>query len=88
MFKHVKKAFLLIALVLVSVLAFACGDKINKETCKDYCDPAASKETCKDYCDPSASKDTCKDYCDPAASKDPNYRILIDYLLFEPIFDE
>ena len=25
---------------------------------------------------------------DPAASKDPNYRILIDYLLFEPIFDE
>ena len=88
MFKHVKKAFLLIALVLVSVLAFACGDEINKETCKDYCDPAASKETCKDYCDPSASKDTCKDYCDPAASKDPNYRILIDYLLFEPIFDE
>ena len=57
MFKHVKKAFLLIALVLVSVLAFACGDEINKETCKDYCDPAASKETCKDYCDPSASKD-------------------------------
>lgn len=88
MFKHVKKAFLLIALVLVSVLAFACGDEINKETCKDYCDPAASKETCKDYCDPSASKDTCKDYCDPAASKDtcknycekPNYQSCKEFI--------
>ncbi len=88
MFKHVKKAFLLIALVLVSVLAFACGDKINKETCKDYCDPAASKETCKDYCDPSASKDTCKDYCDPAANKDtckdycekPNYQSCKEFI--------
>ena len=88
MFKHVKKAFLLIALVLVSVLAFACGDKINKETCKDYCDPAASKETCKDYCDPSASKETCKDYCDPAASKDtckdycekPNYQSCKEFI--------
>lgn len=70
MFKHVKKAFVFITLVLVSVFAFACGDEINKDTCKDYCDPAASKETCKDYCDPAAGKDTCKDYCDPAASKD------------------
>lgn len=73
MFKNVKKAFLFITLVLVSVLAFACDEtELSKEVCKDYCDPAASEETCKDFCETCTeiNKDSCKDYCDPAASKE------------------
>lgn len=75
MFKNVKKALLFVVLVLVSVLAFACGEDcpecekcidINEETCKDYCGECkeANKENCVEYCPENevCDEEACKDF--------------------------
>ena len=81
MFKNVKKLFLFVVFVLVSVFVFACDEaELSKEACKDYCDKCTelNAETCKDYvkckeCEKCTeiNAETCKDFineCPPAAS--------------------